>query len=248
MGWSSYFDALSGDSQLHPEQAVHYVQSLAQHVQLRKSDCVLDFGCGFGHVAQLLAPQVGQVFFWDASSTMRLNATHRTARLPNVRLCDLSGMPERRPQAHERGAFDVILVNSVVQYITRDATTAWLVRWREMLAPGGTLVLSDLILPDQKGLSDLIDVVRIGRRLGSPLAATWHAFGNPVRYWRTRHRAPLTCLDREELDRLAARAGLSVAVLPRNLTHFRTRWSAVLSQVHPSETSPPDTPRPTSTS
>ena len=242
MGWSSYFDALSGDSQLHAKQAADYVQSLAQHVKLRTSDCVLDFGCGFGHVAELLAPQVRQVCFWDASSPMRLNTTGRTARLPNVRLSDLSGMPERRPLAHERSAFDVILVNSVVQYITRDATSAWLVRWREMLAPGGTLVLSDLILPDQKGLSDLIDVARLGRRLGSPLAATWHAFGNPVRYWRTRRRAPLTCLDPEELDGMAAHAGLSMAVLPRNLTHFRTRWSAVLSQVHPRETSPPDGP------
>ena len=230
MGWSSYFDALSGDSPLHAGQAAHYVRSLAEHVQLRETDCVLDFGCGFGHVAALLAPQVGQICLWDTSSSMRLEAKRRTTGHRNIRFCDLSGMPERGPLPQERDAFDVILVNSVVQYMTREAIFAWLVRWREMLAPAGTLVLSDLIPPGQGGLPDLVDVVQLGRRLGSPFAATWHAFGNPVRYWRTRRRTPLTSLDEEELERLAVPAGLSLAVLPRNLTHFRRRWSAVLGQ------------------
>jgi len=124
--------------------------------------------------------------------------------------------------------FDMILVNSVAQYMAPEELCAWLPRWREMLAPRGTLVLSDLIAPDHSGVSDVADLLRLGVRYRSPLRAISEAIGGVAHYWRTSRAVPLTRISRGDLTSRAARAGLDIELLPNNLTHFRNRWTAVL--------------------
>jgi cyclopropane fatty-acyl-phospholipid synthase-like methyltransferase len=229
MSWTTYFDALQDDSPLYAVQSALYVESLAAAARLHHHQRVLDFGCGFGFAAALVAPRVREVALWDASPHMLAMAARHTAALPNVRLCDLSGLPAVETGATDRHAFDLVLVNSVVQYMTRDELSDWLLRWREMLAPGGRVLLSDLIAPDHGGLSDAIDLLRLGARHGSPLRATRDALGGLARYWRTSRAVPLTRISREDLSRRAAAAGLDTTPLPRNLTHFRRRWAAALT-------------------
>ena len=128
------------------------------------------------------------------------------------------------------GSMDLILVNSVAQYMTSAELSQWLVRWRELLTPGGKLVLSDLMAPEHHGFADIADLLRLGIRHGSPLSATSKALGGVLQYWRMRQAVPLTRIGHEDLGRRATQAGLNLVVLPRNLTHFSRRWTAVLSR------------------
>lgn len=226
-GWPAYFDGLGEQSPLHREQAALYVVALRDQVGLRREQRVLDFGCGFGFVAALLAPLVAEVWVWDPAPNMRAVTAHRTAELANVRLCDLSAEPAPEV-AVEAAPFDLILVNSVAQYMAPEDLSAWLPRWRAMLARGGAVVLSDLIPPRHSGLSDVSDLLRLGARHGSPLRGARAAVGGIRRYWRTSRAAPLVRVGHDDLDRRAAEADLEVTALPRNLTHFRRRWTAVL--------------------
>jgi hypothetical protein len=161
---------------------------------------------------------------------MRAAAAQNTAALPNVRFCDLSALPftDAPSTGRQEQRFDLILVNSVAQYMPSDELFAWLPHWKDMLATGGKVVLSDLIAPNHSGVADVADLLRLGVREGSPLRATRQAVGGVTHYWRIRRAVPLTRLSRAQLASRAKMAGLDAEWLPGNLTHFRTRWAALL--------------------
>jgi cyclopropane fatty-acyl-phospholipid synthase-like methyltransferase len=227
--WVEYFDSLRQNSALYGLQSAAYVASLTAALPLRPSDRVLDFGCGFGLVASHLAPYVGEIWLWDPAPNMRAAARRNTAHLSNVKICDL-------PPVEHAGArrtiplprVDVILVNSVVQYMSLAELGAWLERWRTLLVPDGTLVLSDLIATDHSDVADTLDLLMFGARHRTPIRTISQAIGGVLRYVRMRHARSLTRLDPGELARLSAVAGFSSGALPNNLTHLRHRWTAVL--------------------
>lgn len=228
--WRQYFDDLKGESPLYRVQAALYVDSLRSAVGVADHERVLDFGCGFGFVTSLLAPLVGEIWWWDPSNKMRAATERTTAGLANARFCDLSATLAVEPQGSrcQGTPFDLILVNSVVQYMSSVEISEWLGQWRSMLTPKGRLVLSDLIPPGHSSLSDFLCLIRLGHRHGSVLTATNDALGGFSNYWRTRHALPLTSVSKEDLSRQARDAGLDVTFLAGNLTHFSKRWAAVL--------------------
>lgn len=223
-GWAAYWERLGGTESFFREQAKEYVVNLECALELNRNARVLDFGCGFGFVAEMLAPKVGEVFLWDVSVNMRRRARLNLADHQNIRFLDLS-----EPQAIARELkFDLIVVNSVVQYMSLDQFAAWLVMWRTMLAAGGRIVVSDLIPPEYQSMSDLVDLLKFSIRrdvLGSALLQAMRDMG---RYWMMRRSCPLARTCMEDLGELSKAADLSVSCLPRNLTHFRGRLSAVL--------------------
>jgi ubiquinone/menaquinone biosynthesis C-methylase UbiE len=192
---------------------------------------VLDFGCGFGLVAAHLAPHVSEMWLWDPASNMRNAARRNTAHLPNVQMCDLSALEREDTQraATPLPPMDVILVNSVVQYMTMAELSIWLGRWRELLARDGRLVLSDLIPTEHSVVSDTADLLMFGARHRAPMTALGQAVGGVIHYLRMRQASPLTRIGQDELAQRAAVAGLSSDALPANLTHLRHRWTAILT-------------------
>lgn len=225
-GWGAYFDRLPADPPLYREGVELYVARLRDAVGVAAGDRVLDFGCGFGYASELLAAAGADVRFWDPSPHMRQVAAERTASHPDAALCDVT--QALRGGAVEGAPFDLILVNSVVQYMTDAELDGWLARWRDLLAPAGRVVLSDLIDPDRGGLRDLVDLLWFGVRQGAPVSAVSGAFGSVTGYWRTRRAAPLLRLGHADLRTRAARAGLRSTALDVNLTHFSQRWAALL--------------------
>jgi cyclopropane fatty-acyl-phospholipid synthase-like methyltransferase len=231
--WHTYFDRLAPDSSLYRAQARAYVSALTTIVGVGDDQRVFDFGCGFGWVAATLAPLVSEVSFWDPSPNMRAVAEQNMAHLHNAMLLQPPLIePGREPDGWDGDPFDLILVNSVAQYMGAGELWDWLPIWRSMLASGGRVVLSDLISPDHGGLSDIADLVRFGLRTHTTLRAGLDAVGGLRVYWTTNRRVPLRRVDVDELRYHATDAGFKVEVLPCNLTHFRKRWTALLRPGH----------------
>jgi SAM-dependent methyltransferase len=230
-GWTPYWEALGNRQQLYREQAGEYVRNLTAAVPLDGRMQVLDFGCGFGLVAERVAPRVGVLYLWDASPNMRRHARVNVAGRPNVRFLDslergsLDGLPH----------FDLVLVNSVVQYMTPEAFSAWLGSWRELLAPSGRIVISDVIPRRGGSLVEFLDLLKFSVRRRFLLRAVWQALGELGPYRKTRRAFPLTRMDADELRQRGEAANLTVTVLPRNLTHFPRRITAVFTAVVPPE-------------
>jgi SAM-dependent methyltransferase len=223
--WVAYFDGLDPGARLLRDQAAFLVDNLVADLDVGPGTTVLDYGGGFGFVTATLAPSVGHVSHWDPAANARSIAQRVTADLPNVAV--LEHPPEPAGHGTETG-FDLLLVNSVVQYMTPATLKESLRRWNALLAAGGRLVLSDLVLPSTTTLSDTIDLLRFGARHGAAIRAAGEAVGGVGRYLRMRRRLPLHTLDPEMLERECHDIGCQVTYLSSNLTHFSRRATVVI--------------------
>jgi len=224
-GWTAYWEGLGGTDAFFREQAKDYVANLECAIALNPTTHVLDFGCGFGFVAKMLAPKVGKVFLWDTSVNMRRRARLNLADHHNIGFVDLS-----EPQTIARELnFDLIIVNSVVQYMSLEQFAACLVMWRTMLAAGGRIVVSDLIPPDYNSVSDFVDLLKFSIRRNVVGSALLQAIRDLGRYWMMRRSCPLARTSVEDLSDISKTAELSLSCLPSNLTLFRRRLTAVFT-------------------
>ena len=222
--WNAYWDRLE-QHVIFRVEAADYLRRLKAALGHQRGARVLDFGCGFGFLAELLAPEVTALFVFDASDHMRRQAQRRLVGHANV---PFLGPPGVAPwPAGIR--FDLILVNSVVQYMTPDEFHGWLRRWRAMLAPGGRLVLSDLLTRDVNPVREMVDLLVLGARGRCLVGVVRKALGEIRHYTRTRHVQPLCRIVLGDLREQAGRLGLAVDVLASNLTYRGTRATAVLS-------------------
>lgn len=211
------------DRRIIAVEAGDYVRRLWVHHPLPGTARVLDFGCGFGHVADLLARRVAWVDTWDSASTMRAATESRTRSRGNVRVVDLA--PAACPPGER---YDAILVNSVIQYMDRGELSQWLPRWRGMLHDDGIVVISDVPVPGNHLAGEIAGVLRFASANGILGAALADGVAEAWRYAKGRASEPLLQLTRDELELSVRPTGFSTTVLPSNLTHRQQRFTAVL--------------------
>jgi len=219
--WNGYWDTLPEGHLFFPQEGEEAVRRLAEAVPLNPSMIVLDYGCGYGQAAAPLAPRVGTLYIWDHAEPMRRFAAEYLRKLPNVR-------PWQPDDTATR--FDLIWVNSVVQYMTPDHFADVLRRLAAVLLPTGTLIVSDLIPPRLPFHSDLLSLARFSLRRRYFVRAFRRAFALRERYSAIQKDSPLYHPTREEMLKLAADAGLVGEYLPTNLTHFRGRETVLLKR------------------
>jgi SAM-dependent methyltransferase len=223
--WDSYWEKLNSESWLYREQSELYVEKLASAVPLHAGMHILDFGCGFGFTAEFLVDHVADVWIWDSSANMRRRALERLAGRDNCHLLDLSNAGG----AVDGPFFDLILVNSVVQYMSTKEFAGWLTDWRRRLAPNGRVLVSDLIPPDLGSVPDVLDLLRLGRRKGLLWRALRQCAAGAFSYSSRRNAAPLARYSREDLNRLGNEACMHVHILDENLTQFSRRTTVCFS-------------------
>jgi SAM-dependent methyltransferase len=219
--WNSYWDNLPEGYLFFPPEGEEAVARLDAALKLNTSMTVLDYGCGYGHAAAPLAKRVGTLWVWDYSEPMRVFARKHLASLPNVQ--------HWNPES-DTVSFDLIWVNSVVQYMTPESFGAVLKQLAKQLAPQGRLVVSDLIPPKLPFYSDVLSLFWFSLRKGYLIRAFRRAFALRKTYSQLAESSPLYHPTRDEVLRLAAEAGLKGDYLPSNLTHFRGRESVVLQR------------------
>jgi cyclopropane fatty-acyl-phospholipid synthase-like methyltransferase len=221
--WLAYWDTDRGERRLIEVESRDYVARLSERVELRPNLTVLDFGCGTGIAASLLAPHVGRILLWDPAAAARETARARIANLPNAELIDLPASGSDFDQA-----FDLIVANSVVQYMSAPELEAWIRRWSDLTAPGGAIVLSDIPAGDSSFLGEMLEFLWFSFRRGVLLQALAHGFRDIARYRAARSARPLLRADRLMFERAAVTVGLKAEWLPVNLTFRRRRLTLVL--------------------
>lgn len=182
---------------------------------------VLDYGCGEAMHAGIVAAAAASVTLSDAAPSVRAAIATRFAKDSKIKVLAPEEV-ERLPD----GAFDLIVANSLVQYLSGDEFDRVLALWRRLLAPDGTLIVADVIPPNVGPVSDGLALIRYAAAHGFMLAAVAGMIRTAgSRYLRLRSALGIAHYGEAEfLGKLAA-AGFAAERLPRNLEQNQARMT-----------------------
>ena len=217
--WLRYWQGTPDNDYLTVEANV-VAEHVIAHFEVSPQTSILDFGCGYGHVAARLAEHAGHVFLWDAVPHVLASAADRVAA-PNVSIAQLD-------QPGEHPSVDLIVVNSVIQYMNRRSLSAWMSRWREIIGSEGALLLSDVPTKEPSLLRQTWEWFKLTGRAGKLISAIRFSFQNASRYAEARRQEPLNVHTRKDIEAMADEAGIAVTTLEHNLAFQPQRVSFVL--------------------
>jgi SAM-dependent methyltransferase len=182
---------------------------------------VLDYGCGEAIHADRVAAVASELMLCDQAPSVRAAITARFAADPRIRAL--------APEAVETlpdGSVDLIVANSMTQYLAPADLDRVLRLWHRLLAPGGTLIVGDVIPPDAGTLTDVAALLRYAAANGFFLAALWGLARTAVSpYSRLRSRLGVTRYTQSDFMQKLKSAGFRSERLPRNLEHNAARMT-----------------------
>jgi len=122
---------------------------------------VLDYACGEALSAARVAEACGKLYLAEPAPGVRGRLIARFAPNTKIRvrsLDDLRKMDEK--------SVDLVVMNSVVQYMSPAELDSALAVIRRLLKPGGRLVLGDILRPEVGMARDVIALLRFARTHG----------------------------------------------------------------------------------
>jgi SAM-dependent methyltransferase len=182
---------------------------------------VLDQGCGESIHADLVAAKAREVLLCDGAPSVRQSIATRFAANPRIQV-----LAPEQVESLPQNSLDLIVANSLVQYLKADELDRLLTLWRRLLAPDGTLIVADVIPPDVGTLSDAIALIRYAAANGFLFAALAGMARTALSPYR-KLRAELGIARYSEAEFMAKlrAAGFSAERLARNMEHNPARMT-----------------------
>jgi SAM-dependent methyltransferase len=182
---------------------------------------VLDYGCGEALHADRVAKVAKEVILSDSAPTVRATMAARFAGTPNIAV----QAPDEVAALSDK-SLDLIVMNSVVQYLSHEDLDRLLAQWRRLLAPGGSLVIADVIPPDVGAVSDVVALLRYAARNGFlPAALAGLARTAVSPYRKLRSQLGITKYTQFQFAQKLAAAGYSAERQARNMEHNPARMT-----------------------
>ena len=182
---------------------------------------VLDYGSGEALSADRVAAKCATLYLCDAAPLVREGL--RTRFAGEARIVVLS--PEDA-EALPDASLDVIVANSLIQYLSLDELRAFLALARLKLNPDGGLILADVIPPDVSPVTDasaLLSFAWKGGFLGAALAGLARTAVSDYR--KLRDEIGLAQYDETEMVEILTEAGFTAERLPQNVGHNNSRMA-----------------------
>jgi SAM-dependent methyltransferase len=196
---------------------VHYARlasDIARLLERRSKPIVVDWGCGDALGAPQVAPSCGELILYDAVEAVQRRLGERFSGAGgNIRVLDTAGWKQLPDHS-----IDVIVLNSVAQYISRDVLGSLLDEFRRVLKPDGEAILADIIPPHVSMAVDIFSLLKSGWQHGFFLAACRGLVATFFsEYRKLRAVAGFSTYEESEFKALVAAHGFAVERLPRNL-------------------------------
>ena len=180
---------------------------------------VLDYGSGEALHADIVAAAAGELFLCEAAPGVREALQQRFADNAKIRVIaphEIARLPEH--------SLDLIVMHSVVQYLTATGTGALFGLFHRLLKSGGLLVVSDVIPPEVPAATDAMALLRFGGSNGFFFAALWGLFRTLTSsYWRLRSQLGLTRYPKAAMLKKLGAAGFDARLAPANIGHNQSR-------------------------
>jgi SAM-dependent methyltransferase len=224
-GWIAFWDSKHSIYVNARHRDVHYrriAEDIAGYVP-GPDAVVLDYGCGEALHADRVAAAAGRLILGEAAPNVRsaLAARFTGERKIEVRSPgEIAAMPET--------SIDLVIMNSVAQYLTGGELDALLAKFHRLIKPQGLLVIGDVVPPDVPAITDALALLRFAAANGFLGAALLGLVRTALSdYWRM--RSTLGLARHGEMDMLArlAAAGFAASRSPRNIGHNPARMTFV---------------------
>ena len=221
--WREFWDNAHSIYVSERHKDVHYrdvAEQLAAFVPSAQAR-VLDHGSGEAIHADLVAARAGELLLCDLAATVRASIAGRFVGNPKIKVIAPEDV-ERLPDAR----LDLIFANSLVQYLTADELGRMLALWRRLLAPGGVLIVADVIPPHVDALSDGLALLRYAAANGFLGAALVGLTRTALsRYRRLRNELGIARYSEADFLQKLRAAGFSAERLPKNVEHNPARMT-----------------------
>ena len=223
--WIDYYDSTHTIyvSRLHRD--LHF-QIIARDIigYITSPDAVvLDYACGEALSAAKVAEACGQLILAEPAPGVRGRLIARFA--PNTRirvrsLDDLRKMPEQ--------SVDLVVMNSVAQYMTAQEFDSAIAVTRRLLKPSGKLVLGDILRPEVGMGRDVMALLSFGARHGFLKDALIGLLSTALSDYRhLRTRIGLQRYSESEITAKLAAAGFTTQRAHANIGHNPWRMTFI---------------------
>jgi len=184
---------------------------------------VLDYACGEALSAAKVAGACAMLILAEPAPGVRGRLIARFAPNTKIRvrsIDDLRNMQER--------SIDLVVMNSVVQYMTAEELDAALAVIKRLLKPTGRLVLGDILRPEIGMPTDVYALLRFAAKHGFLKDALKGLLSTALSdYRQLRSRIGLQRYSEADIAAKLARVGLSATRAPFNIGHNPWRMTFV---------------------
>jgi ubiquinone/menaquinone biosynthesis C-methylase UbiE len=188
---------------------------------------VLDHGCGEALHADEVAANCTALLLCEAAPTVRARVAERFKTLANIRALS-PGEVEKLPA----GSLDLIVANSLLQYLKRDELDAILANWKRILKPGGRLVVADILGHHQSMPKDATSLLTFAAKNGFFFAAVFGLVRTLFSdYGKIRAKLGVAHYSEEEMLGILQGAGFRAERLGKNFGHNQQRMAFQATKV-----------------
>jgi ubiquinone/menaquinone biosynthesis C-methylase UbiE len=223
--WIDYYDSTHTiyASRLHRD--LHF-QVIARDIigYISSPDAVvLDYSCGEALFAGRVADACGKLILAEPAPGVRGRLIARFAPNTRIRVRSLDDLRHMEEQS-----VDLVVMNSVTQYMTPGELDAAFAVIRRLLKPGGRLVLGDILRPEVGMIRDVIALLRFAAAHGFLKDAFYGLASTALSdYRQLRTRIGLQRYSEAEMIAKLAAAGFTASRAHQNIGHNPWRMTFV---------------------
>lgn len=184
---------------------------------------VLDYACGEALSAAKVAEACGKLYLAEPAPGVRGRLIARFAPNTKIRVRSLDDLRKM-----DEESLDLVVMNSVAQYMTPDELDSAFAIIRRLLKPGGRLVLGDILRPEVGMVRDVIALLRFALTHGFLMDALIGLVSTALSdYRQLRSRVGLQRYSETDMMAKLAKAGFTASRARLNIGHNPWRMTFV---------------------
>jgi ubiquinone/menaquinone biosynthesis C-methylase UbiE len=234
--WLSYWSAPNKSYVNERHREAHYAVVFAgvrPHLPQGPGRTALDWGCADAYAAREIAEICGAVVLYDAADATRQRLHTRFGGDPRIRVID-AGLGEV-----EADSIDIVIVNSVIQYLSAAEFGAALRQIHRVLKPEGALLIGDVIDPKTRTSRHVATFLAFAARNGFLAPAVLGlARTSMSSYSSLQREIGLATYTPAEIERKLAECGFVAERLTRNIAVSPYRSSFIARKLDRAKRAP----------
>jgi SAM-dependent methyltransferase len=231
--WVEYYDSDHSIYVNARHRDVHYARladDFALHVPPGAA-CALDYGCGEALYAGRVAAASGKLILAEAGPVVRGRLTARFKDNPGIVVISTD-----EAATLPRQSLDMIILNSVSQYLPEAEFDRIAALFHSLLKPEGLLLVGDVIPPAASVVVETLALLRFGWQAGFfvvAIAGLARTFFSDYRLLRS--KLGFTRYSEDEMTARLAASGFIAVRAPVNVGHLATRMTFLARKTQTTE-------------